>query len=91
MRLRFQIAHAVLTCEDALNEVHDCLMILGRGRGRSRFGVRREDIRQQVTRVLFADDFEIRQGEKQRLADAKSGNTLGTLETYGVCHVISFR
>src|SRR5688572_19902345 len=69
-------AHAVRASEDALHNGDHGLMLVGSGGRSSGFLVRGGDIRKQVARVPFADDLEVRQCDKKRLANTKSGRAV---------------
>jgi hypothetical protein len=81
------VPYAVLAGEDALDDLDHRLMLLGRLRDASSFAVRCGDIDKQIARVAFADDVEISQRQKERLADSKCGHALGVIEPCAVCHL----
>jgi hypothetical protein len=81
------VPHTVFAGEDALDNVDNSLMPLRGLRSGGSFCVCRGDIRKQVARILCADDFEIRQRKKERLAYPKGSHALGIIETCGLCHV----
>ena len=80
--------HAVLACEDAPNDLGHRLMLLWRLRCCGSFVVCRGNIRKQIARVLFADDFEVSQRKEERLADTKSGHALGTNKPRVLGHLV---
>jgi hypothetical protein len=82
------VPQTVLAGEDALNNRDHGLMPVWRQRSSGSFAVRGDYIRKQVTRVLFADDLEVRQGNKERLEDAKRCHAIRVMNRCAFCHLV---
>ena len=62
-----------------------------RGAAESSLVVLRGKVGKQTARVLFADDFELCQGNEERLANAECRHAVGFIEAWLLCHEMSFR
>jgi hypothetical protein len=74
------MAQPVLASEDAADNLSNCVMLRWRLRTGGGFRICCCDIGQQSAHVLFADQLEISQGEKERLADAECSRTVVAAE-----------
>ena len=84
------VPHAILTGENALGDFDHRLMPLGRLRRKSSLVVLRGNVRKQIARVHFVDDFELGQGNKERLANAEGRHTADFIEACLLCQEMSF-
>ena len=73
------VPHAILAGENALDDSDHCLMPLG-CLAQSSLVVLRGNVGKQTARVLFADDFELCQGNEERLANAEAAMPSASLK-----------
>ena len=78
--------HTVLAVEDAPHNRRNSPMSLRRLRGVGGLTMRGGNIDEQVSRVLFADDLELGQGNEERFANAEGRHAQGFIETGMFCH-----
>ena len=80
----------VLAVEYTLYNSYNCSMPFGRFRFGCRFAVRGGNVRQDAAHSLIADDGEIGERKKKRLADTKRSQALRISDARLFCHWFSF-